>query len=1066
VPALEQQSQSPQRAVGQGQGSGQPSPNRYALSFFRVIEPGFSRALLTTACIDMFALAALAPQLLFSGVEARLESNAAAAPDLATGSFMKPPQASNGASASSGTGSGSSSGSGAGSHVATSHARSVASLAVASGASEDAAAAIAAALTQTLLPHHGVPIDIIAHSGGGADPRELLQEAALVKTLFGPKAAMHHPVMPSSYGVQHSKMIVLWYRMGVRVVVMTANLVPNELIMKNQGVWMQDFPYISTVKAVSGVGGYDNTKPPLTINTNASITSSGSMTAASGNVLGGAPGRSGSSLLPRSPSDASNTANSINGSGSGSSSGASSGVVSGEPVSSADEMRMARLKAMQSRLNPASAAAAIATATAAATAASPTAATQRNTGIINSLNASINTNDTAGSDIKADSTETAHRAPIAEVKPPSPEERAAAVNAAKLLDTPRESAIDSILSNFGIDLIRFIMTLVTLCPGQSSKFLNSTANVSTATGSAPRTGYGAGFNGVPAPPTASSPAPGRLLALIPLLQQCDFRGARVALVGSSPGAFGGAKDGRTRAAELYHYGLLRLRRVLSVANAGVGAWAARNGLKLGSALTCQVSSLGYGVKEHFLSSVAESLAHGTATLPCADSAAQGLHSGAAQLDHKPVAVAALQWKSVPSQLDRVQIVWPSVEDVTASVEGRAAGPWLLLDRSGATPALVKMAARWQGASTGRHRAMPHIKTYTQTLEPLSQSGQQHGLQHQQQSPPRAWWQGLGVPLAYVVLTSANLTQSAWGLVSYDPAMYKASGNNDDKQYPFSEIPGSDTNSSNRAVCEHTQMQRWASSGAAAPVHGHPAYTRQAINHFELGVVAAPAFESRARALLADGRLPPVLASFSVRQRSEAQVAAALGSAMGLNLNVAGSTIADRNKWGCVPLPAGSRTERPVVDAMVLQPLMCHQQYIDERLRKNQAWLASGMGSHSSGAGTFGGMMRTVPAHPAEDVTGLVAELAWWRFADKNSTSHWSNNTRTSESNLLLPPSFEDDATEAQRQKLVASDGTPGSAGPRAVLRCAVLAPLPYDVHPQKYSESRPPATIWTNGALG
>lgn len=44
------------------------------------------------------------------------------------------------------------------------------------------------------------------------------------------------------FGTHHAKMMVLKFRTGVRVVVLTANFVQQDVDGKSQGVWYQEFP--------------------------------------------------------------------------------------------------------------------------------------------------------------------------------------------------------------------------------------------------------------------------------------------------------------------------------------------------------------------------------------------------------------------------------------------------------------------------------------------------------------------------------------------------------------------------------------------------------------------------------------------------------------------------------------------------------------------------------------------------------------------------------------------------------------------------------------------------------
>ncbi|XP_031397042.1 tyrosyl-DNA phosphodiesterase 1 isoform X1 [Punica granatum] len=90
----------------------------------------------------------------------------------------------------------------------------------------------------------------------------------------------------------------------------------------------------------------------------------------------------------------------------------------------------------------------------------------------------------------------------------------------------------------------------------------------------------------------------------------------------------------------------------------------------------------------------------------------------------------------PLGLGDPQIIWPTVEDVRCSLEGYAAGnaipgPLKNVEKE----FLKKYWAKWKANHTGRCRAMPHIKTYTRYK---------------------------GQKLAWLLLTSANLSKAAWG----------------------------------------------------------------------------------------------------------------------------------------------------------------------------------------------------------------------------------------------------------------------------------------------------------------
>ena len=50
------------------------------------------------------------------------------------------------------------------------------------------------------------------------------------------------PKLPLEYGVHHGKMMILYYKHKVRVIITTANLIHVDYEKKTQGLWYQDFP--------------------------------------------------------------------------------------------------------------------------------------------------------------------------------------------------------------------------------------------------------------------------------------------------------------------------------------------------------------------------------------------------------------------------------------------------------------------------------------------------------------------------------------------------------------------------------------------------------------------------------------------------------------------------------------------------------------------------------------------------------------------------------------------------------------------------------------------------------
>ncbi|PIN03584.1 Phosphodiesterase I [Handroanthus impetiginosus] len=90
----------------------------------------------------------------------------------------------------------------------------------------------------------------------------------------------------------------------------------------------------------------------------------------------------------------------------------------------------------------------------------------------------------------------------------------------------------------------------------------------------------------------------------------------------------------------------------------------------------------------------------------------------------------------PLGLGKPMIIWPSVEDVRCSLEGYAAGNAIPSPLKNVEKEFLKKYwAKWNASQTGRCRAMPHIKTFTRYN---------------------------GQNLAWLLLTSSNLSKAAWG----------------------------------------------------------------------------------------------------------------------------------------------------------------------------------------------------------------------------------------------------------------------------------------------------------------
>ncbi|KAL2473374.1 tyrosyl-DNA phosphodiesterase-related [Forsythia ovata] len=90
----------------------------------------------------------------------------------------------------------------------------------------------------------------------------------------------------------------------------------------------------------------------------------------------------------------------------------------------------------------------------------------------------------------------------------------------------------------------------------------------------------------------------------------------------------------------------------------------------------------------------------------------------------------------PLGLGKPLIIWPTVEGVRCSLEGYAAGNAIPSPLKNVEKEFLKKYwAKWKASHTGRCRAMPHIKTFTRYN---------------------------GQNLAWLLLTSANLSKAAWG----------------------------------------------------------------------------------------------------------------------------------------------------------------------------------------------------------------------------------------------------------------------------------------------------------------
>jgi len=85
------------------------------------------------------------------------------------------------------------------------------------------------------------------------------------RDLFGPTMKERNPMylhsnftvvfprMISAYSCHHTKLMLMYYKTGLRVVITTSNLLENDWLSKNQGIWVQDFPRQAHVSTSGGV---------------------------------------------------------------------------------------------------------------------------------------------------------------------------------------------------------------------------------------------------------------------------------------------------------------------------------------------------------------------------------------------------------------------------------------------------------------------------------------------------------------------------------------------------------------------------------------------------------------------------------------------------------------------------------------------------------------------------------------------------------------------------------------------------------------------------------------------
>ncbi|XP_072284003.1 tyrosyl-DNA phosphodiesterase 1 [Pyxicephalus adspersus] len=185
---------------------------------------------------------------------------------------------------------------------------------------------------------------------------------------------------------------------------------------------------------------------------------------------------------------------------------------------------------------------------------------------------------------------------------------------------------------------------------------------------------------------------------IDIIKQHDLSETRVYLVGSTPGRYQGRDKDK--------WGHLRLRKILRDKGgsiSGVESWP----------VIAQFSSIGSMGTDHtkwLHSEFGESL--------------KALGNGV---------------KTLPKSENPLQLIYPSVDNVRTSLEGYPAGGSLpySIQTAQKQPWLHSYFHKWKAETSGRSRAMPHIKTYMR-LSPDYQE------------------------LAWFLVTSANLSKAAWG----------------------------------------------------------------------------------------------------------------------------------------------------------------------------------------------------------------------------------------------------------------------------------------------------------------
>eukprot|EP00238_Polyblepharides_amylifera_P002102 CAMPEP_0196589920 /NCGR_PEP_ID=MMETSP1081-20130531/65019_1 /TAXON_ID=36882 /ORGANISM="Pyramimonas amylifera, Strain CCMP720" /LENGTH=421 /DNA_ID=CAMNT_0041912857 /DNA_START=72 /DNA_END=1337 /DNA_ORIENTATION=- len=217
------------------------------------------------------------------------------------------------------------------------------------------------------------------------------------------------------------------------------------------------------------------------------------------------------------------------------------------------------------------------------------------------------------------------------------------------------------------------------------------------------------------------------------LRQFDFSKAEVRLVGSVPGYH--------RGTALHKWGHMKLRTLLSQ--------EAFPREFCNSPVACQFSSLG-SINPRWLAEFQQSLCAG-AVCPGPGLEEESLgHSGGDGHPSNPPSVkreSASDASNIPSSsckmfghqkslgMGPIQVIWPTVQDMRTSTVGYTAGCSFPSSAKNVSQVEPRLWHKWEAGHSGRQKVMPHMKSFTRYQ---------------------------GGRLAWFLLSSSNLSQSAWG----------------------------------------------------------------------------------------------------------------------------------------------------------------------------------------------------------------------------------------------------------------------------------------------------------------